>query len=65
LLKIHPDLTPAEIKLAEMIRLGLNSKQLAGIMFISPESLRVSRTRLRNKLKLHPGQNLESYLSVI
>ncbi len=61
-LKVHPDLTPTELELTEMIRLGLSTKELAGLMFITPESMRVSRSRLRKKLNLIPEQNLQSYL---
>ena len=58
----HPDLTPNELELTEMIRLGLSTKELAGMMFISPDSMRVSRSRLRKKLMLTSDQNLQSYL---
>ena len=62
ILTVHPDLTPNELELTEMIRLGLSTKELAGLMFIAPESMRVSRSRLRKKLMLTPEQNLQSYL---
>lgn len=64
-LDIHPDLTPTELELTEMIRLGLSTKELAGLMFIAPESMRVSRSRLRKKLMLDPEQNLQTYLSSV
>ena len=62
ILQDHPDLTPTELELSEMIRLGLSTKELAGLMFITPESMRVSRSRLRKKLNLISEQNLQSYL---
>ena len=62
LLKRHPSLTPVEIELAGMIRLGLRSKELAELMFVKPESMRVSRSRLRKRLGLNANQNLETYL---
>jgi DNA-binding CsgD family transcriptional regulator len=65
LLKIHPALTPTELKLSAMIRLGLSIKELAGMMFITPESMRVARSRLRKKLGLSSEQNLQTYLSAI
>ena len=61
-LMVHPDLTPKELELSEMIRLGLDTKELAGLMFVTQESMRVSRSRLRKKLKLQTAQNLQSYL---
>ncbi|MCD4697413.1 MAG: hypothetical protein K8S16_14355 [Bacteroidales bacterium] len=48
-----------------MIRLGLSVKELAGLMFVTTESMKVSRSRLRKKLELETGQNLQSYLSSV
>ncbi|MHA7130356.1 helix-turn-helix transcriptional regulator [Algoriphagus namhaensis] len=55
-------LSPAESKLAILIRLDLDSKKVAQILGISPESLRISRHRLRKKLKLKEGQKLRQFL---
>ncbi len=65
LLIAHPSLTPAELKLSTMIRLGLGTKELAGLLFVTPESMRVARSRLRKKLGLSSEQNLQTYLSAI
>jgi CheY-like chemotaxis protein len=65
LLIVHPSLTPAEVKLSTMIRLGLGIKELAGMLCVTPESTRVSRSRLRKKLGLSCEQNLQTYLSLI
>ena len=65
LLKAHPSLNPNELKLSALIRLGLSVKDLAGLMFVTPESMKVFRSRLRKKLELETGQNLQSYLSAI
>lgn len=65
ILKLHPDLTPTELELCKMARLGLSIKELAALMFVTPESMRVSRSRLRKKLGLESEQNLQSYLSAI
>lgn len=65
LLNLHPNLTPTELDLSSMIKLGLSVKELADIMFVTPESMKVFRSRLRKKLGLQPNQNLQIYLSSI
>lgn len=62
LLAKHPTITPAEIKLATLLSLQLNTKEIANVMIQSYDSIRVSRTRLRKKLGLNNGDNLQSYL---
>lgn len=62
LLAKHPTITPAEIKLATLLSLQLNTKDIANVMIQSYDSIRVSRTRLRKKLGLNNGDNLQSYL---
>jgi tetratricopeptide (TPR) repeat protein len=59
------ELTPAEIKLASLIRMNLNSKEMASTLGISMESLRISRYRLRKKLGLGKGENLQYYIHCI
>ncbi|GAB2493470.1 tetratricopeptide repeat protein [Algoriphagus taiwanensis] len=56
------ELTPSEIKLASLIRMNLNSKEMASTLGISLESLRISRYRLRKKLGLGKGENLQQYI---
>ncbi|NLA23713.1 MAG: response regulator [Bacteroidales bacterium] len=58
----HPNLTPSEIKLATLLRLNLSTKHIAGILYLSADSVRVARTRLRKKLKLKPEFNLTAYI---
>ncbi|RLD74860.1 MAG: hypothetical protein DRJ10_16320 [Bacteroidetes bacterium] len=58
-----PDLTSSEIKLSAFIKLGLNTKDIAAVLFITPESVKVSRSRLRKKLNLNIETNLQTFLS--
>lgn len=58
-----PDLTIAEIKLSAFLKLGLNTKDIASVLFIAPESVKVSRSRLRKKLGLNADVNLQTFLS--
>ncbi len=56
-------LTPREIRICEMVRSGLSSKQMAKVMGISPQTVLVHRKNIRKKLSLgRSGQNLASYL---
>lgn len=57
-----PDLTPAEIKLAAFLRLNLSTKEIASITFLSNDSIKTARTRLRKRLKLLPEDNLVTFL---
>ncbi len=59
-----PELSPAELRLSALLKLNLNSSDIATILGISQDSLRVARYRLRKKLNLSKGSNLISYLMV-
>lgn len=58
----HSDLTPAELKLCALLRLNLNTKEIASILCQTIDSVRVSRTRLRKKLIIDSEENLVNYL---
>lgn len=60
--KLFPDLTSADIRLCAMLRLNLNSQDIAAIMGISQDSLRIARYRLRKKIGITKGGNLYSYI---
>jgi len=62
LLKAHPNTSPAEMKLATLLRLNLNTKEISAILHQAPDSIRVSRTRLRRKFNLDSDTNLTTYL---
>ncbi len=58
-------LTPREIRICEMIRSGLSSKQIAKVMSISPQTVLVHRKNIRKKLSLgNSRQNLASFLKL-
>lgn len=57
-----PDLSPAEIRLCCLLKLNLPSKDIAAMLGISPDSLRVSRYRLRKKLQLKAKEKLSRYV---
>jgi len=56
-------LTPKELRICDMIRSGLSSKQMAKVMGISPQTILVHRKNIRKKLGLAKAKkNLASYL---
>ncbi|HAS45086.1 MAG TPA: hypothetical protein DCS93_31680 [Microscillaceae bacterium] len=61
----HPGLTPAETRLCALIKLKLNSKDIAAIMGISQDSLRIARYRLRKKLQLPKEIKLNNFVGNI
>jgi PAS domain S-box-containing protein len=61
----HPNLTPKEKKLCSYLRLGLSSKEIAGLQNVNTKSIEVSRGRLRKKLKLNRENRLKEYLEQI
>jgi DNA-binding CsgD family transcriptional regulator len=58
----HPKLTQKDRKLCACIRLGLTSKEIAGLNNLAPQSVEIARVRLRKKLKLHHETRLTNYL---
>ncbi len=61
----YPVLTPREIQVCAMIKLDLNSKQIAGIINISEKAVETNRYRIRKKMDLSAYQNLNSELKKI
>ncbi|WP_194766634.1 tetratricopeptide repeat protein [Tamlana sp. I1] len=72
--KIHPDyfenlkaqvnteLSASELRLCMLLRLNLSSKEIASILHITPDSVRIARYRLRKKLPLDAKADLQAYL---
>lgn len=59
------DLTKTEIRLCSLIRLDLNTKQIAVLQNINPASVKMSRNRLRKKLNLSPEDDLTAFLKSV
>ncbi|MBO6537023.1 MAG: tetratricopeptide repeat protein [Balneolaceae bacterium] len=61
----YPNLTNQERRLAALLRLNLSSKEISGILNISPKSVDQSRYRLRKKLDLPKSENLGVFLNQV
>jgi len=63
--KLHKNdgaLTQNDLQLCAYIKLNLNTKEIARLMNISPESVNTSRYRLRKKLNLPPEVTLDDFV---
>lgn len=57
-------LTPTEIQVANLIKQGKRSKEIAEVMYLSPGTINIHRKNIRKKLGLtHKKANLQSILS--
>jgi len=61
----YPGLTQKDQRLCAYIHLGLSTKDIAGLINITPESAEIGRIRLRKKLELSRSNNLFSFLQDI
>ncbi len=57
-----PNITAAEMRLAALIKLNLDNKQMASMQGISVSSLRGYKTRLRQKLNISAEMDLEGLI---
>jgi len=65
-LKVHSEeLTANDFRLIALLKMNLGSGDIATLLGISPDSLRVARYRLRKKLNLGQGENLSAFLQTI
>lgn len=65
-LKAHSDqLTSHDIRLISLLKMNLPSQEVATLLGISPDSLRVTRYRLRKKLNLRQGENLTAFIQAL
>ena len=55
-------LSSTELRLAMLLRLNLSSKEIAAILRVTPDSVRVARYRLRRKLPIEPKQELVNFM---
>lgn len=60
--KAHPDLTTGDLKLAAYLRMDLSSKEIAPLLHISVRGVENKRYRLRKKMELESGDDLNRYL---
>lgn len=63
--EINPNISPAEERLAALIKLKMNIKETASVLNISPSSVKMARHRLRQKLNLPQEIDLYDFIGEI
>jgi len=56
------EFTPNELRLCAFLKLNLTNKEIALIIYTSPDSVNTARKRLKKKLGLLPEQSLQSLI---
>lgn len=65
-LKQHSNqLTGNDLRLVALLKMNLTSEEIASLLGVSTDSLRVMRYRLRKKLDLPPGENLSAFIQAL
>ncbi len=60
-----PTLSAADLRLLSLIKMNLNSTDIATMLGITQDSLRVNRYRLKKKLQLGQGGSLSNFIQAI
>jgi len=60
--KLHPNLTPNDLRFCAYLRLNLSSKEIAPLLSISVRSVEIKRYRLRKKMQLSHEKSLVEYI---
>jgi len=63
LISHFPHLTPGEVKQCSLLKLGMTTKDMASLLYQSPDSLKVARSRIRKKLQIGNEVNLHNFLA--
>jgi hypothetical protein len=60
-----PGITPAELRLAALLQLKLDTKNIAAMQGISADAVRKSKSRLRQRLNVTVEDGLEEYINAL
>lgn len=63
--EIAPEISPGELRLISLLKMNLNSQEMASVLNISQEGIKKARYRLRKKLGLDTSESLEDFLNDI
>jgi DNA-binding CsgD family transcriptional regulator len=63
ILNQFPALTPSDLKILTLIRMNLDSNEIARILRRTPESTKMARYRLRKRLELSNEESLEQFVT--
>ena len=65
LIELHPDLTKSEREICNLIRMNLSMKEIANVRNTSVGAIRTSRYRIRKKMNVPKGKELEMIIQNI
>ena len=65
LMKIYPDITEKELRLASFIKMKLSTKEIAAMLNVLSESVLTSKYRLKKKLQLDKEKDLYQFLNAL
>lgn len=63
--QLYTDLTERELRLMAFVKIGLNTKEIANILHVEPNSVKTARYRLKKKFNLDMDTSLEHFLNTI
>lgn len=59
----YPSLSPIEVKIIMLLRVGLSNKEIADTLHIADNTVRTYRTRIRRKFQLAEKEDLNTFIS--
>jgi DNA-binding CsgD family transcriptional regulator len=62
IIKVLPNITAMELKIAKLIKLGLTTQSIATLCGVTVKSIENHRMRLRKKCRLKAKESLSSYI---
>ena len=60
---VNPNITTHDLRLATLIKMNLTNKEIAQLLNINYQSVKNAQYRLKQKLKLAPGENIRTFLA--
>ena len=63
--KAFPKLTETDMKLLALVKLHLSSREMAGMLGVTPEGIKKARQRLRKKMDIPVGTGIEEAFTAI
>lgn len=62
LLKLHPGLSNNELRLCAYLKMHLNTKQIAQLISVQPQTVTIARYRMKKKMNLDKDVSLDEYI---
>lgn len=63
--KLHPELSPTEQKICCLLKIRLSSKEIAGLLYLSPRTVETHRLNIRRKLNIDREHDVSNCLNAL